>query len=79
VHEFNFAVDDHRSLSTARSGPEAEERPWKIVEDVKFATLSWVDWHNNDRPHGCLDDISLAEFEETLYATKWAPADPGRN
>ncbi|WP_394328512.1 IS3 family transposase [Mycobacterium avium] len=29
-------------------GP-ARSRPWKTVEDVELATLSWVHWHNTSR------------------------------
>ena len=43
--------------------------PWKTVEDVELATLSWVHWHNTSRPHGYLNDIPPAESEETFYAT----------
>jgi putative transposase len=49
-------------------GPAREGRPWKTVEDVELATLSWVHWHNNHRLHGYLDDIPPAEFEERFYA-----------
>ncbi len=30
-------------------GPARQGRPWKSVEDVELATLSWVHWHNHDR------------------------------
>src|SRR4051794_34210197 len=36
-------------------GP-AHSGPWKTVEDVELATLSWVHWHNISRLHGYLDD-----------------------
>lgn len=51
-------------------GPAREGRPWKTVEDVELATLSWVHWHNHQRLHGYLADVPPAEFEETFYATK---------
>ena len=50
-------------------GP-ARSGPWKTVEDVELATLSWVHWHNTSRLHGYLNDVPPAEFEETFYATK---------
>jgi putative transposase len=50
-------------------GP-ARSGPWKTVEDVELATLSWVHWHNTARLHGYLGDVPPAEFEETFYATK---------
>jgi putative transposase len=49
-------------------GP-ARTGPWKTVEDVELATLSWVHWHNTGRLHGYLSDIPPAEFEATFYAT----------
>jgi putative transposase len=49
-------------------GP-ARSGPWKTVEDVELATLSWVHWHNTTRLHGYLNDIPPAEFEATFYAT----------
>ena len=51
-------------------GPAREGRPWKTVEDVELATLSWVHWHNHDRLHGYLGDVPPAEFEQSFYATK---------
>jgi putative transposase len=49
-------------------GP-AHPGPWKTVEDVELATLSWVHWHNTGRLHGYLGDIPPTEFEATFYAT----------
>lgn len=45
--------------------------PWRTVEDVELATLSWVHWHNTARLHGYLADVPPAEFEAAFYA---APA-----
>lgn len=28
--------------------------PWKTVDEVELATLSWVHWHNTQRLHGYL-------------------------
>lgn len=50
--------------------PAREARPWKTVEDVELATLSWVHWHNTTRLHSDLADVPPAEFEETFYAPK---------
>jgi len=50
-------------------GP-ARTGPWKTVEDVELATLSWVHWHNTRRLHGYLNDIPPAEFEAAFYATE---------
>jgi putative transposase len=51
-------------------GPAREGRPWKSVEDVELATLSWIHWHNHDRLHGYLADVPPGEFEQSFYATK---------
>ena len=37
--------------------------PWKTIDDLELATLSWVHWHNTERLHGYLDDVPPAEFE----------------
>ena len=34
-------------------GP-ARKGPWKTVEEVELATLTWVHWHNTARLHGYL-------------------------
>jgi putative transposase len=43
--------------------------PWKNVDDVELATLSWVHWWNTERLHEYLDYVPPAEFEEN-----WAKA-----
>ena len=50
-------------------GP-AREGPWKTVGDVELATSGWVQWHNNIRLHGYLDDRPPTEFEARFYADK---------
>ncbi|BBX04649.1 truncated transposase-like protein IS1601-D [Mycolicibacterium moriokaense] len=47
-------------------GP-ARSGPWKTVEDVELATLGWVYWHNTNRLHSYLDDVSPTEFEAAFY------------
>jgi putative transposase len=49
-------------------GP-ARTGPWKCVQDVELATLSWVHWHNTARLHGYLADIPPAEYETAFYAS----------
>jgi putative transposase len=41
--------------------------PWRTVEDVELATLSWIDWFNHRRLHSALGDIPPAEFEAAHY------------
>ncbi len=50
--------------------------PWRTVEDVELATLSWVHWQNTERLHGYLDDVPPTEFEAAFYAAQ--QADPAR-
>lgn len=47
-------------------GP-ARSGPWKTIEDLELATLSWVHWHNTQRLHGYLGDIPPVEFEQAFY------------
>jgi len=45
--------------------------PWRGLDDVEFATLSYVDWFNHRRIHGEITDdntyVTPAEFEATYY------------
>src|SRR5680860_697325 len=47
-------------------GPE--QGPWRTIEAVELATLSWVSWFNTERLHGYLGDLPPAEFEDAYYA-----------
>ena len=44
------------------------QTPWRTVEDVELATLSWVYWWNNHRLHSAIGDVPPAEFEASHYA-----------
>jgi putative transposase len=44
--------------------------PWKTVEDVELATLSWVHWFNTERLHEYLDYVPPTEFEAVYAAEK---------
>ena len=41
--------------------------PWRSLEAVELATLTWVDWFNTERPHEYLDDLTPARAEELHY------------
>jgi transposase InsO family protein len=43
------------------------KRPWRNIEDVEFATASWVEWFNNRRLLTPIGDIPPVEFEEMYY------------
>ena len=49
--------------------------PWRGLDDVELATLEWVDWYHNSRPHGHCGDIPPTELEDHYYAdTTTVPA-----
>ena len=64
--------------------------PWKNVEAVEFATLTWVDWFNNSRLLEPIGDRPPAEKEKRVLSatgrvsqggltqTKEPPVNPGR-
>jgi putative transposase len=51
--------------------------PWRNVNDVELATLSWVHWWNTTRLHSAIGDIPPDEFEAAHYAHQ-SPANPAR-
>lgn len=46
--------------------------PWTGIEDVEWATLTYVDWFNNRRLHGEIGMIPPAELEQAHYRQKQA-------
>jgi putative transposase len=44
--------------------------PWRTVEDVELATLSWVHWYNTERLHEYLGYVPPAELEAAYAAGK---------
>jgi len=44
-----------------------KDGPWRGMDDVEQATLTWVDWFNNRRLMEPLGDIPPREFEENYY------------
>ena len=44
-----------------------QQGPWKNVEEVEFATLTWVDWFNNSRLLEPIGDRPPAEKENEYY------------
>ena len=43
--------------------------PWRNIEHVEWATLTYIDWFNNRRIHEALDYVPPAEFEEIVALT----------
>ena len=50
-------------------GPD--QGPWRGVDDLELATLTWVHWWNTERLHGYLRDVPPIEFE-AAYAAEQA-------
>jgi len=44
-----------------------QQRPWRTIEDVEFATLKWVDWCNHRRLLEPIGNIPPAECEFVYY------------
>lgn len=42
--------------------------PLKTINDVEYATMTWVEWYNNRRLHSTLDYTTPAAHEATYYA-----------
>jgi putative transposase len=42
--------------------------PWRGVDDVELATLTWVAWYNTHRLLEPLGYVPPAEFEQAFYA-----------
>jgi putative transposase len=41
--------------------------PWRTLEEVELATLSYIDWFNQHRLHGQIGNLPPAELEVTYY------------
>ncbi len=44
-----------------------QQGPWRSIEDVEFATLTWVDWFNHRRLLEPIGNVPPAEFEAAYY------------
>ncbi len=42
--------------------------PFRGVDDLELATLSWVHWFNHDRLHGSLAHVPPVEYEAAYHA-----------
>ena len=49
-------------------GPD--QGPWRTLEEVELATLSWVHWFNAERLHSYCGDEPPAEFEAAYAASQ---------
>jgi len=41
--------------------------PWRSIEAVEFATLTWVDWFNHRRLLEPIGNVPPVELEERYY------------
>jgi putative transposase len=48
--------------------------PWRTLEQLELAAAEWIDWYNNRRLHGSIDDLPPREYEAAYYAGREAPA-----
>ena len=54
--------------------------PWRNIEEVEFATASWVEWFNNRRLMEPIGDIPPVEYEALYRQTRDAvPSAAGLN
>ena len=44
-----------------------QQGPWRNIENVEFATLSWVDWFNHRRLLEPIGNVPPAELEAAYY------------
>ena len=50
--------------------------PWRGVDDVELATLTWVAWYNADRLLEPLGYVAPGEFEQAFYDRQADAAQP---
>ena len=50
--------------------------PWRSVDDLELATLSWVHWFNTQRLHTGIGTIPPVEHEQSYYRQQQAREDP---
>lgn len=50
--------------------------PLRLLADVEWVTLAWVDWYNQRRLHSTLGNVPPEEFETAYYADLETPAHP---
>jgi putative transposase len=43
------------------------EGPWRGIDDLELATLSWVHWFNHTRLHSSIGDVPPIEYEQAYH------------
>jgi len=52
------------------------EGPWRGVDDLELATLSWVHWFNQTRLHSSIGDVLPIEYEHEHHRQNPSPKQP---
>ena len=47
--------------------------PWRSMEEVELATARWVEWYNQRRLHGAIENLPPAEYEDRYWRRLQAP------
>jgi putative transposase len=68
----NALAESVNSLYKAELIYGPDQGPWRSIEEVELATLSWVHWYNNQRIHGYIRDVPPAEYEDEYHAQQRA-------
>jgi putative transposase len=69
----NALAESVNSLYKAEIIYHPDRGPWRTVTDVELATLEWVQWWNNQRIHGYLNDVDPATYEAVWHAQQTQP------
>jgi len=68
----NALAESVNSLYKAELIYGPDQGPWRTIEEVELATLSWVHWYNNQRIHGYIGDVPPTEYEHAYHAQQRA-------
>ena len=66
----NALAESVNSLYKAELIYGPDQGPWKTIEEVELATLSWIHWYNTQRIHGYIGDVPPAEYENAYHAQR---------
>jgi transposase InsO family protein len=55
------------TIGLYKTEPIRRHGPWRTLEEVELATLSYIDWFNHRRLHGQTGNLPPAELEATYY------------
>jgi hypothetical protein len=64
---YDNALAESRSTACTRPSSPITTGPWRGVEDVEWATPTYIEWFNYRRLHRAIGMVPPAEFEECYY------------